>query len=71
MFSDVLKKFFTPSHEHENKEATRFQPEWFTPMIEDLKSAFSRAPATLPADMAGAAALVILVIAALHLPGLV
>jgi hypothetical protein len=43
----------------------------FTPMIEDLKSAFSRAPATLPADVAGATALVILLLAALHLPGLV
>jgi hypothetical protein len=40
-------------------------------MIEDLKSAMSRAPATLPADVAGAAALVILFLAALHLPGLV
>jgi hypothetical protein len=40
-------------------------------MFEDLKTAFSRAPATFPADMAGAAALVILFLAALHLPGLV
>jgi hypothetical protein len=40
-------------------------------MIDDLKSALSRAPANLPADMAGAAALVIIFLAALHLPGLV
>jgi hypothetical protein len=46
------------------------QPE-VLPMFEDLKSAIARAPATLPADMAGAAALVVLFLAALHLPGLV
>jgi hypothetical protein len=40
-------------------------------MFEDLKSAIGRAPATLPGDMAGATALVILFLAALHLPGLV
>jgi hypothetical protein len=40
-------------------------------MFEDLKDAFSRSPATLPGDMAGATALVILLLAALHLPGLV
>ena len=40
-------------------------------MFEDLKSAIARAPATLPGDMAGAVALVVLFLAALHLPGVV
>jgi hypothetical protein len=40
-------------------------------MFDDLKSAFARATSTLPGDMAGAAALVVLFMAALHLPGLV
>jgi hypothetical protein len=40
-------------------------------MLEDLKSAISRAPATLSGDIAGATALVVLLLAALHLPGLV
>jgi hypothetical protein len=43
----------------------------FTPMLEDLKAALSRSPATLPGDMAGATALAILLLAALYLPGLV
>ncbi len=38
-------------------------------MLSHLTSAFSRS-ATLSADFAGAASLVVLVMAALHLPGL-
>ena len=38
-------------------------------MFEDLQSAIARAGASLPADMAGAAALVVLFLATLHLPG--
>jgi len=40
-------------------------------MLQDLKSALGRAPATLAGDMAGGAALFVLFLAALHLPGLV
>jgi hypothetical protein len=40
-------------------------------MFQDLKAALSRSSATLPGDMAGATALVVLLLAVLHLPGLV
>jgi hypothetical protein len=40
-------------------------------MIDDLKSALNRAPSTLAGDMAGGAALVVLFLTVLHLPGLV
>lgn len=40
-------------------------------MLEDLKSALGRAPATLAGDMAGGTALVILFLTALYLPGFV
>jgi hypothetical protein len=69
-FTNVLKKFFTGAAKHENKSATRCRPE-VPPMFEDLQSAIARAGASLPADMAGAAAIVVLFLAALHLPGLV
>ena len=40
-------------------------------MLDDLKSALARAPSTLAADMAGGAAIVVIFLTALHLPGLV
>jgi hypothetical protein len=70
LFANVLKKFFTPEAGCENKWATTTLPE-VPIMLEDLKSALNRAPATLGGDMAGGAALVILFLAALHLPGFV
>jgi hypothetical protein len=70
LFANVLKKFFTPGASCENKGATKTLPEVPT-MLEDLKSALSRTPATLGGDMAGGAALVILFLAVLHLPGFV
>jgi hypothetical protein len=39
-------------------------------MLEDLKSAVTRAPETLAADIAGGAALAVLLVTLLHLPGL-
>jgi hypothetical protein len=40
------------------------------PMLSDLASAFARSGKTLAADFAGTASLVILFVAALHLPGI-
>lgn len=40
-------------------------------MLTDLTNALLRSRATLTADLAGGAALVVLLLAALHLPGLV
>ena len=39
-------------------------------MLIELKSVIERASATLPGDFAGAAALVVMLIVGLHLPGL-
>jgi hypothetical protein len=70
LFANVLKKFFTPGFSCENKSATKTLPE-VPIMLEDLKSALGRAPATLAGDMAGGTALVILFLTALYLPGFV
>ncbi len=40
-------------------------------MLDDLKDALSRAPATLAQDIAGGAALMVILVVGLHLPGLV
>lgn len=39
-------------------------------MINDLKNAISRNPAALLGDFAGATALLVVIVGALHLPGL-
>lgn len=39
-------------------------------MLDDLKAALSRSGATLAGDIAGGSALAVLVLAALHLPGI-
>jgi len=40
-------------------------------MLDDLRSALSRAPATLAQDIAGGAALMVILVVGLHLPGLI
>ena len=40
-------------------------------MFDDLKAALTRAPATLAQDIAGGAALMVILVAGLHLPGFV
>jgi hypothetical protein len=40
-------------------------------MLDDLKSALSRSPSRLAGDIAGGSALVVLTLAALHLPGFI
>ncbi len=38
-------------------------------MLDDLKTAFSRTPTTLAQDIVGGAALMVILVAGLHLPG--
>jgi hypothetical protein len=71
MFADVLKKFFTLSGEFENKEATETSKQGTPAMLSELKAVLTRSSDTLVQDAAGAAALVVMLIVSLHLPGLV
>lgn len=69
MFANVLKKFFTGRTQYENKTATA-TPERIAAMIDDVRNALSRNPATLARDFAGAGALVVILLVGLSLPGL-
>ncbi|WP_189680945.1 hypothetical protein [Seohaeicola zhoushanensis] len=68
MFANVLKKFFTAAPENENKRSTLTTSTEQTPMTE-IRNALSRCRATLAQDAAGVAALMVMLVAALHLPG--
>lgn len=70
MFANVLKKFFTKGYVFENKEATNLQT-GVAQMLNELKEILDRTSSTLLSDFAGAAALVIMLVVGLHLPGLV
>ena len=70
MFTNVLIKFFTFGLKFENKLGTHNLKTGTAHMLIELKSAIERTSATLPGDLAGAAALVVMLIVGLHLPGL-
>jgi hypothetical protein len=67
LFSFVLKKFFTSRRENENKGATdtsRQEPA----MIATLRNTARRNAHTLAEDALGAVALIVTLVAGLHLP---
>ena len=66
LFTNVLKKFLPGRLIFENKEATRIRKA--PPMLTDLKDIFARSSATLLQDLAGAAALVLMLFVGLNLP---
>ncbi len=68
LFTNVLKKFFTGPSKNENKEATEVRQE--STMIHQIKSAAARSSDTLLGDAIGAAALMVMLVGALYLPGL-
>ncbi|UXX85229.1 hypothetical protein [Roseovarius pelagicus] len=70
MFTDVLKKFFTGDAENENKEAT-LRTEKEASMFQQIKTAAARSNDTLVGDAIGCAALMIILVVGLYLPGLV
>lgn len=79
MFANVLKKFFTECVRSENKgstntaecdQQTQDSPEARV-MIEQIRNTFQHSPTTLLQDAVGAAALIVMLVVALHLPGLV
>jgi len=74
MFTFVLKKFFTERFKFENKEATPQPARCLTrnkrtPAMTELRETLARASGTLAQDFAGAAALAVIVLVALTLPG--
>jgi len=69
LFSNVPKKFFTCCSLYENKEATRTERDMT--FYQTLKAIALRSQATLAQDAAGAAALIVMLVVGLHLPGLV
>jgi hypothetical protein len=70
LFTNVLKKFFTIVNKFENKGATNSLTTGTAKMFTELKSVIERSSATLFGDFIGAAALVLMLIVGLHLPGL-
>jgi hypothetical protein len=70
MFANVLKKFFTGRSVYENKEATILTASRKTDMMTELKAVFARSAGTMVQDLAGVTALMVILVAALHLPGL-
>ena len=70
-FTNVHKKFFTDCFQYENKEATNeFMPR-SQKMLNEIKSVIARSQDTLLQDAAGAAALMVILVGGLYLPGLV
>ena len=70
MFANVLKKFFTGGGVYENKVATRPTESRNSDMMTELKAVFARSTGTMVQDLAGVTALMVILVAALHLPGL-
>jgi len=79
LFANVLKKFFTGRAENENKgstntaecdQQTQDSPE-ARAMIEQIRNTIQQSPTTLLQDAVGAAALIVMLIVALHMPGLI
>ena len=68
MFSNVLKKFFTGAGQYENKVATVGDFAKGTQMLTQIITVIRRSNDTLLADAFGAAALMVLLVASLHLP---
>jgi hypothetical protein len=68
MFSNVLKKFFTCFGKNENKVATNDLSRSH-PMFTQIKNTIRNSRSTLVQDAAGAGALVVMMLVALHLPG--
>lgn len=79
VFSNVLTKFFTEVSKSENKGSTNFaesdqQTQFFLEanfMIEQIKNTLRHSPATLLQDAVGAASLIVILLVALHMPGLI
>ena len=68
MFSNVLKKFFTDAVQYENKVATDGYFARGTQMLTQIITVIRRSNDTLLADAFGAAVLMVLLVASLHLP---
>jgi hypothetical protein len=66
VFQNVLKKFFTVRGKYENNQATRNRR---AAMIARIKTLTARAEPSLAGDIAGLAALFLMLFAALALPG--
>ena len=66
MFANILKKFFTWTGKNENKGATTGNID----MLTEMKNVVTRSSSTLLQDAAGAAALVLMLVIGLNLPGL-
>ena len=69
MFADVLKKFFTRDLRYENKVATEQKRN--IDMAQEIHSVLTRSRDTIVADAIGVAALMVLLIVGLALPGLI
>lgn len=65
LFTNVRKKFFTIREGRENKEATKKR----SSTMQDIKDVILRSRGTLVQDAAGAAALVVMLVGCLYLPG--
>jgi hypothetical protein len=79
MFINVLRKFFTAISISENKGSTntaecdqqkQFCLEVYL-MIEQIKNTLQHSPSTLLQDAVGAASLIVMLVVALHMPGLI
>lgn len=69
MFTNVLKKFFTGAPQVWEQSSNRTEEEH--QMAEQIKTALHRSRDTIVADALGVAALMVLLIVGLALPGLV